>query len=128
MAVTLEEPATTIFPGFSAEQLLDGDPTSDWFLEGYLAPGRVTLLSGACGVGKTTLLSVLIKRMETGGSLAGLAVRPPKKVVVEQLLQCTRTDQATSPRIRDLWGKDAIAANDSLRAIFLDLYTNDRVA
>jgi len=97
MAVTLEEPATPICPDFSAEELPAGDPAADWLLEGYLAPGRVTLLSGAWqGVGKTTLVSVLVKRMEMGGSLAGLAVRPGKALVVsEELRHRWRLRQAT---------------------------------
>jgi hypothetical protein len=81
MTVTLARPAAPLpaFEVFFTEELLAEGPAGDWLLEGYLAPGTVTLLTGARkGVGKTTLLSVLLKRLETGGQLAGLAVRAAK--------------------------------------------------
>jgi AAA domain len=55
-----------------------------WLWHGFLAAGQVTLLTGQWKAGKTTLLSVLLARMGTGGSLAGLAVRPGKAVVVSE--------------------------------------------
>src|SRR5436305_2676093 len=46
-----------------------------WLWDGYLASANVTLLVGPWKAGKTTLLSVLLARLETGGTLAGRAVR-----------------------------------------------------
>jgi hypothetical protein len=57
---------------------------SDWLWDGYLAPRRLTLLTGQCKAGKTTLLSVLLSRMATGGTLAGRVVRPGRAVVVSE--------------------------------------------
>src|SRR5207244_2463356 len=41
-----------------------------WLWQGYLAPGNVTLLTSQWKAGKTTLLSILLDRMKTGGTLA----------------------------------------------------------
>jgi hypothetical protein len=53
-----------------------------WLWQGYLAPGNVTLLTSQWKSGKTTLLSVLLARLKTGGLLAGLPVAPGKALVV----------------------------------------------
>jgi hypothetical protein len=52
--------------------------------QGYLARGHVTLLSSQWKMGKTTLLSVLLSRMGTGGALAGLGVAAGRAVVVSE--------------------------------------------
>src|SRR5262245_34176485 len=55
-----------------------------WIWDGYLGPGRVSLLTSMWKSGKTTLLSVLLQRMGTGGTLAGLAVAPGKALVISE--------------------------------------------
>lgn len=55
-----------------------------WLWHGYLAPGNITLLTSQWKSGKTTLLSVLLRRLRTGGTLAGREVRPAKAVVVSE--------------------------------------------
>jgi hypothetical protein len=55
-----------------------------WLWSGYLAPGALTLLSSQWKTGKTTLLSVLLAKLNTGGTLAGLPVTPGKAVVVSE--------------------------------------------
>jgi hypothetical protein len=55
-----------------------------WLWHGYLASGNVTLLVGQWKAGKTTLLSVLLARLGPGGTLAGLAVRPGRAVVITE--------------------------------------------
>ncbi|HEX3150412.1 MAG TPA: AAA family ATPase [Gemmataceae bacterium] len=55
-----------------------------WLWEGYLAAGNVTLLVGPWKAGKTTLLSVLLARIGSGGTLAGLAVRRARAIVVSE--------------------------------------------
>jgi archaellum biogenesis ATPase FlaH len=78
------EPVRVFHDSFS-EELLPENPALDWLLEGYLAAGSITLLTGARqGVGKTTLATVLLKRLETAGTLAGLAVRAGKVLVVSE--------------------------------------------
>jgi hypothetical protein len=51
---------------------------------GYLLPGAVTLLTSLWKSGKSTLLSVLLSRLRTGGELGGLAVRAGRAVVVSE--------------------------------------------
>jgi hypothetical protein len=55
-----------------------------WLWQGYLARSHVTLLTSQWKVGKTTLLSVLLSRMATGGTLAGLGVAAGRAVVVSE--------------------------------------------
>jgi hypothetical protein len=73
--------------------LTDGNPTGTrWLWHGYLAPGATTLLTGPWKAGKTTLLSALLARLGTGGTLAGLTVAPGRALVV-------------SEESRELWGQ-----------------------
>src|SRR5258708_6780808 len=55
-----------------------------WLWQGFLAAGNVTLLVGQWKAGKTTLLSVLLARLGTGGTLAGLTIRPGRAVVISE--------------------------------------------
>src|SRR5437588_118346 len=65
--------------------LRQGTPEeTDWLWEGYIARGNVTLLTSFWKTGKTTLLSLLLDRMRTGGEVAGAAVKPGKAVVVSE--------------------------------------------
>src|SRR5882724_7505717 len=59
-------------------------PTANWVWDGYLAAGKVTLLTSLWKAGKTTLLSVLLAKMTAGGQLAGRAVRAGRAVVVSE--------------------------------------------
>jgi hypothetical protein len=67
-----------------------GDPTvptpppPDWLWEGYLAAKNVTLLAGRWKAGKTTLLSILLSRLKTGGQLAGLPLALGSAIVVSE--------------------------------------------
>jgi AAA domain-containing protein len=56
----------------------------NWLWHGYLAPRNITLLTSQWKSGKTTLLSVLLARLRTGGTLAGLPVRAGRAVVVSE--------------------------------------------
>jgi hypothetical protein len=57
----------------------------DWVWEGYLARGAITLLTSQWKAGKTTLVSVLLKRLSTGEPLAGLATaKTPVAIVSEE--------------------------------------------
>src|SRR5262245_42867627 len=56
----------------------------DWLWQGYLRPGAVTLLTSLWKAGKSTLLSVLLSRLKTGGVLAGLPMRAGRAVVVSE--------------------------------------------
>jgi RecA-family ATPase len=49
-----------------------------------LHPGAVTLLTSQWKSGKTTLASVLLARLGSGGRLAGLGLAPGKAVVVTE--------------------------------------------
>ena len=61
-----------------------GQTPTAWLWHGYLKPGTVTLLTSRWKSGKTTLLSVLLSRLASGGELAGRAVTPGKAVVVSE--------------------------------------------
>lgn len=64
---------------------LDGESSeAAWLWEGYLAAGNVTLLTSQWKSGKTTLLSILLQRLKSGGELAGRTVRPASAVVVSE--------------------------------------------
>src|SRR5262249_11081689 len=75
-------------PSFCAVSLPELQAASQaragWLWQGYLAHGNVTLLTSQWKAGKTTLLSVLLACLNTGGLVAGLPVRPGKAVVVSE--------------------------------------------
>jgi RecA-family ATPase len=58
--------------------------TTSWLWDGYLARGNVTLLTSQWKSGKTTLLSVLLARRESGGQLAGRAVAAGRTAIVSE--------------------------------------------
>jgi hypothetical protein len=60
------------------------DVQPGWLWEGYLAPGNLTLLTSLWKSGKSTLISVLLARMKAGGTIAGLAVRRGRAVVISE--------------------------------------------
>jgi hypothetical protein len=55
-----------------------------WLWHGYLGPGKVTLLTSQWKSGKTTLVSLLLARMQQGGQLAGLPVAAGKALVISE--------------------------------------------
>src|SRR5580765_1543020 len=55
-----------------------------WLWQGYIALRQITLLTSQWKSGKTTLLSVLLARMKTGGDLAGSRVSPARAVIVSE--------------------------------------------
>jgi hypothetical protein len=50
--------------------------SGSWLWQGYLGPGKITLLTAPSKWGKTTLMSNLVSRMAAGGELLGLPVAP----------------------------------------------------
>lgn len=56
----------------------------DWIWEGYIAKGRGTLLSGFAKVGKSTLLSHLLKQMSGGGGNLITPVKPTRVLVLSE--------------------------------------------
>jgi hypothetical protein len=56
----------------------------DWLWHGYLASGNLTLLTSLWKAGKSTLISVLLSHMKTGGTLAGLPVAAGRAVVISE--------------------------------------------
>ncbi len=55
-----------------------------WLWDGYLGPGKVTLLTSQWKSGKTTLVSLLLARLPHGGRLLDLAVAPGRALVVSE--------------------------------------------
>jgi AAA domain len=80
-----ELPPHPLIPaGFWGDAIQPAEAADPWVLDGYLAPGRVTLLTSMWKSGKTTLVSVLLDRMRGGGALAGLPVAPGKALVISE--------------------------------------------
>src|SRR5687768_3722045 len=68
-----------------ARDLDDRHPTPrSWLWHGYLGPGKMTLLTSQWKSGKTTLLTLLLARMQQGGTLTGLSVSPGKALVISE--------------------------------------------
>ena len=65
-------------------ELVDERAGVPWLWHGYLAAGKVTLLTSQWKSGKTTLIAHLLGRMAKGGELAGLRVTAGKAVVVSE--------------------------------------------
>jgi hypothetical protein len=87
--LSASEPAPTPFSPPSVVWGLDNltaavGTSAPHLWQGYLIPGAVTLLTSLWKSGKTTLASVLLARMKSGGQLAGLSVAPGKAVVVSE--------------------------------------------
>ena len=61
-----------------------GPRPAAWLWQGYLAPGSVTLLTSLWKAGKTTLVSILLARLGTGGRLAGLPLSAGRAVIVSE--------------------------------------------
>jgi len=76
--------ADAFVPLSYGELKLPGEGQRDWLWQGFLLPGAVTLLTSLWKSGKTTLLSVLLSRLKTGGELAGLPLRAGRAVVVSE--------------------------------------------
>ncbi len=55
-----------------------------WIWDGFIAPGKITLLSAEAKAGKTTLLALLYQRMAQGGTLCGSSVYPGRVIVVSE--------------------------------------------
>jgi hypothetical protein len=72
-----------------------------WLWQGYLGPGKVTLLTSQWKSGKTTLVSLLLARMQQGGPLAGLAVAPGKAFVISEESQADWRPRLARLGIRD---------------------------
>jgi hypothetical protein len=81
-----------------ASQLVLADPTRTWLWQGYLARGAITLLSSIWKVGKTTLLSHLLKSMERGGHFCG------KDVAAAKVLYVTEESEGRWAKRRDELG------------------------
>ncbi|HZT79901.1 MAG TPA: AAA family ATPase [Gemmataceae bacterium] len=84
MSTSSSDPFAAL-PVLSFGELLSA-PAADvrWLWEGYLAAGKMTLLTSQWKMGKTTLLSVLLAKMRAGGELAGQRVAPARAALVTE--------------------------------------------
>ena len=80
----MSEITTSVIPGCWADKVAQNKENISWLWEGYLARGHVTLLTSQWKSGKTTLLSILLSKMNQGGALADLPVKPAKAVVISE--------------------------------------------
>jgi hypothetical protein len=77
--------ASDPYPLLSCADLKATDQrATNWLWHGYLVPGGVTVLTSQWKAGKSTLLSVLLSRLKTGGELAGRALAAGRAVVVSE--------------------------------------------
>ena len=74
-------PTSLLWGGDSLNTSSDG---THWLWHGYLARGALTLLTSQWKSGKTTLVSLLLARMQTGGDLAGAPLSAGKAVVLSE--------------------------------------------
>src|SRR3954469_18570176 len=83
-AVVTPSPPESYQPLSLHEMRCNAATEIDWLWEGYIAAGNVTLLTSQWKCGKTTLLSVLLARLGSGGEVAGRRVRAGRAVVVSE--------------------------------------------
>jgi hypothetical protein len=91
---------TVLDPGlvrWGVEGSRPGGATVTWLWDGYLAAGKLTLLTSQAKAGKTTLLAHLLGRIGGGGLLAEGSVRAGKAVVISE-----ETEEEWDPRRRQL--------------------------
>jgi len=74
-----------------------------WLWHSYLGPGKVTLLTSQWKSGKTTLVSLLLARLQQGGQLAGLAVTAAKALVISE-----ESEADWRPRFQQLGIRDHV--------------------
>jgi hypothetical protein len=72
-----------------------------WLWHGYLGTGKVTLLTSQWKSGKTTLVSLLLARLQHGGHLAGLPVAAGKAFVISEESQADWRPRFGRLKIRD---------------------------
>jgi hypothetical protein len=83
MPTQLTVSAPNVLWGSDSLATLD-TPAISWLWHGYLARGAITLLTSQWKSGKTTLVSVLLSRLQAGGILAGLPLAPASALVLSE--------------------------------------------
>jgi hypothetical protein len=79
--------ASLPIPVTYAEMTATGNELPGWLWQGFIAFGSTTLLTSRWKTGKTTLLSVLVSRMGTGGTLAGSEIAAGPALIVSEECQ-----------------------------------------
>jgi hypothetical protein len=80
----MSHPSPSLVPQWLRDLRRSARVRPDWLWHGYLAAGAMTLLTSQWKTGKTTLLSLLLDRMKSGGELVGEPVKPGKAVIVSE--------------------------------------------
>lgn len=94
----LPEAKPEVFPEpIPATKLEHTSGVEKWLWHGYLAPGSITLLSSLWKAGKTTLLTHMLKNLETGGQFCG------QQVISGSVLYITEESEARWADRRDLF-------------------------
>ena len=70
-----------------ASELTDHVEATEWLWRGYIPQRGMTLMSALWKVGKTTLLSHMVKAFGEGGELLGLAIKPCKVLYVTEEME-----------------------------------------
>ena len=92
-------------PLVHASRLLESTTQITWLWQGLIARGKITLLTSQWKSGKTTLVSVLLSKLQTGGELAGLTLAAPPHLIPYGLEEkLFRSDPALRREQRRAWG------------------------
>jgi hypothetical protein len=79
-----EAPIERYVPQSLAELKAATRGSRSWLWHGYLASHNITLLTSLWKAGKSTLIAVLLARMKSGGTIAGLPVIAGRAVVISE--------------------------------------------
>lgn len=77
-------PIISLCPMPMSRLATEARPNPSWLWNGYLVRGGITVLTSQWKSGKTTLLSVLLSRLGTGGRLADRGVRACPAIIVTE--------------------------------------------
>jgi hypothetical protein len=87
----------------------------EWFIDGYLAPGTLTLLAGRPKVGKSTLLFALLEALAAGNPFLGRATRPTGCLLLTEERSGTIAEKAR--RFLSGSGNPLSAGNESVHVL-----------
>ena len=69
-------------------------PINDWYWYGYVKPGQTTLITALWKSGKTTLLSCLLRALETGGEFCGQNIKQARALYISEETDCSWVNRA----------------------------------
>lgn len=73
--------------------LADAPPEPDWYWQGYVAPGVLTVLGARPKVGKTSLLAALMAALRDGSEFLGCGTRPARVLLLSEEREFTLAEK-----------------------------------